>query len=358
MSKDRLASCLGCIALALALAWPAAGRAEEVVVAVGTGDWGQANIAAYVEPFERETGIRVIRHEGSGGLAQLRLQQESRSVEIDVWNLSTSWIKIAVGNNWLQRIDYSLYTPEQLAKIYPASKLEYGVGSLYYSIVMSYSVDAFKGRAAPATWAEFWDAQKFPGRRTLRNGVLGGGVWEIALLADGVTPDKLYPIDLPRAIRSLDRIRPHITAWWRDGSDGQQLFADRIVDIGPAFNGRIGNLQKQGMDLRMEWNGGILIQDFWAVAAGARNSAAAQKFIAFALRADRQADFARRIPYGPTNAGAFDLLDPAIGEQLPSHPKNIERQIVLNDEWYSAVDASGKSNLQRLNEAWARWSAR
>jgi putative spermidine/putrescine transport system substrate-binding protein len=112
------------------------------------------------------------------------------------------------------------------------------------------------------------------------------------------------------------------------------------------------------MALRMEWNGGILLQDFWAVAAGSRNSANAQKFVAFAMRADRQAEFARRIPYGPTNAAAFDLIDPAIGEQLPSHPQNIDKQVLMDDAWYSATDASGKSNLQRLFEFWTRWSAR
>jgi putative spermidine/putrescine transport system substrate-binding protein len=347
--------------LLMAFAFSPLALAQEVVVAVGTGDWAQANIKAYVEPFERETGIRVIRQEAAGGLAALRLQHESGNVETDVWNLSTTTIYIAGTNGWIQKIDYSLYTPEQLARIYPASRQEYGVGALYYSTVMTYNPASFQGRPVPSNWAEFWDVAKFPGRRTLID--TGGtgtnmGTLEIALMADGVAPDNLYPLDIPRAFRSLTRIRPSVVAWWRDGSDNQQLFADRVVDIGAAFNGRIGNLQKQGMDLRIEWNQGLLLQDFWAVAAKSRNSAAAQRFIAFALRPDRQADFVRRIPYGPTNAGAFDLIEPELGEQLPSHPKNFSRQVVRNDVWYAQTDASGKTNLQRVLEAWTRWSIR
>jgi putative spermidine/putrescine transport system substrate-binding protein len=349
MARSLCAGPIGGLILALATA-PLA-MANEVVVAVGTGDWAQANIKAYVEPFERETGIRVIRQEAAGGMAALRLQHESRSVETDVWNLSTAAITIAKANGWLQK----------MARIFPASRHEYGVGSLYYSTVMAYNPASFQGRAVPANWAEFWDVARFPGRRTLID--VGGtgtnqGTLEIALLADGVPPDQLYPLDIQRALRSLTRIRPHVVAWWRDGSDNQQLFADRLVDIGMAFNGRIGNLQKQGMDLKIEWNQGLLLQDFWAVATHSRNSANAQRFIAFALRADRQADFARRIPYGPTNAAAFDLIEPELGEQLPSHPKNFARQVVRNDEWYAETDASGRTNLQRVLEAWTRWSIR
>jgi putative spermidine/putrescine transport system substrate-binding protein len=359
MARSLFPGPIGGLILALAAA-PLA-MANEVVVAVGTGDWAQANIKAYVEPFERETGIRVIRQEAAGGMAALRLQHESRSVETDVWNISTATLIIARTNGWVQKIDYSLYTPEQMARIFPASRQEHGVGALYYSTVMSYNPASFQGRAVPANWAEFWDVARFPGRRTLTDAGGTGtnqGTLEIALLADGVPPDKLYPLDIQRALRALTRIRPHVVTWWRDGSDNQQLFADRLVDIGMAFNGRIGNLQKQGMDLRIEWNQGLLLQDFWAVATHSRNSASAQRFIAFALRADRQADFARRIPYGPTNAAAFDLIEPELGEQLPSHPRNFARQVVRNDEWYAQADASGKTNLQLVLEAWTRWSIR
>jgi putative spermidine/putrescine transport system substrate-binding protein len=36
---------------------------------------------------------------------------------------------------------------------------------------------------------------------------------EIALLADGVAPDKLYPLDLDRAFKKLDTIKKN-TIWW------------------------------------------------------------------------------------------------------------------------------------------------
>src|SRR6516165_2101981 len=47
-----------------------------------------------------------------------------------------------------------------------------------------------------------------------------------ALLADGVPRDKLYPLDIDRAFKKLDRIKPHIKVWWREGNQSQQLIRD------------------------------------------------------------------------------------------------------------------------------------
>jgi Spermidine/putrescine-binding periplasmic protein len=101
--------------------------------------------------------------------------------------------------------------------------------------------------------------------------------------------DKLYPMDVDRAFKSLDKIRPSVTTWWKEGAEGQQLFADKVVTIGDVFNGRIGNLQKKGMPLDIEWNQGKLQLDYWVIPKGAPNQQNAQKFIEFATRAKRRA---------------------------------------------------------------------
>src|SRR5438309_6091061 len=61
--------------------------------------------------------------------------------------------------------------------------------------VQTCALPIFPAGKRPTTWAEFWDAKKFPGPRTLRAGVYGTGAYEEALLADGVPMDKLYPMD-------------------------------------------------------------------------------------------------------------------------------------------------------------------
>jgi putative spermidine/putrescine transport system substrate-binding protein len=52
----------------------------------------------------------------------------------------------------------------------------------------------------------------FPGTRALRNDPQT--VLEAALLADGVPRDKLYPLDVDRAFKKLEQIKPDIAVWW------------------------------------------------------------------------------------------------------------------------------------------------
>ena len=37
-------------------------------------------------------------------------------------------------------------------------------------------------------------------------------------MADGVPWDKVYPMDIDRAFKSLDRIKPHVDVWWTSGA--------------------------------------------------------------------------------------------------------------------------------------------
>ena len=344
-------------ATAIAAPWVRKARADngQVIVAMGSGDWLDANIAAYAEPFQEESGVEVVIVEDWFSINKLRLWNETNSTEWDVVNMGGSDIPLGQARGWLVPIDFSLFNKDELAKIDKSAVHDYGVGALFYSTVLAYWEDQFKDRPAPTNWMEFWDVEKFPGRRTLVAGELGWGSWEIALLADGVPIDQIYPMDIERAFQSLKRIKPHITRWWSDGSDLQQSFADRIIDLGSAYNGRIGNLQKQGLPIVINWNQAKLETDFWGIPKGAPNEANAQKFVEFATRAKQQAIFAEHIPYGPTNLGAYEYLKPELAKTLPSYPDNLKGQFARNYAWEAEVGTDGKSNLERLIERWSQF---
>ena len=86
--------------------------------------------------------------------------------------------------------------------------------------------------------------QKFPGKRAIYKWVSVGAP-EIALLADGVAPEKLYPLDLDRVFAKLDTIKKEIV-WWGSGAQSQQLLASGETPIGMFWNGRIYAMQKDG----------------------------------------------------------------------------------------------------------------
>lgn len=351
----------GIMALALAASSGSLQRtataAEKVlVVQVGGGVWGDATMQAYVTPFEKETGIKVVPVRDWLSLAKLKLMVENRKVELDVGNMPWSNYLAAVKVGYLEKIDYGIFNKTELAQMDEYCKQPYGVGNVYYSWVMAYDAEKFPpGKPRPTTWAEFWDVKRFPGTRTLRAGNAGTGPYEEALLADGVPMDKLYPLDIERAFRSLAKIRPHITTWWKEGAEVQQLFADRVVTVGQTFHGRILDLQRKGMPLALEWNQGKLSLDHWVIPKGAPNAENAQKFIAFATRGRQQAIFNELFPNGPTNQGAFEYIKPETARLLPTHPENRKKQFLRNDAWYAEIGPSSKSNLEALIERWNKW---
>ena len=346
---------LGTFARRPARAAPALKGTGSVIVFDGGGAWGKAQHAAYFAPFEKETGIRVVAAP-RGPAGKFRASILAGAPAYDVSDISAGLLGTFTKEKLLLPIDYQYFDPADRAAFKPVAAGEYMVPALFYSLVVAYSTARFKTRA-PADWAQLWDTKAFPGQRTLAAGNrgAGGGTFEVALLADGVTPDRLYPLDFPRALRSLDRIRPAILKFWDAGAEPVQLMIDGDVAAGSAWNGRILDMTAQGAKLGLSWEQGILQWDAWVVPKGARNRENAMKFLAFAARPDRQAQFAELIAYGPTNARAYDLIKPDRAKVLPTAPAQRGRQIVQNYDFWAADARPGVTNDQRATELWEAW---
>jgi putative spermidine/putrescine transport system substrate-binding protein len=335
---------------------PAQDDSNTLVIMVGGGEWADANIHAYVAPFERETGIRVITVRDDLQLSRLKLMQESGHIDIDVGSLGAVQAMQADHLGYLTSIDYSGFPAAQIEQLPAEARQRWGVGALVYAIVIGF--DTRSAGERPATWADVWDMHRFPGARSFINGRTGTAPLEEALLADGVPAAELYPLDLDRAFASLDRIKPLVLKWWSAGSEGEQLFRDGQVRVGELYDARLAVLQAAGKPIGFTYEQGKRLMDYWVIPKGAPNAAVAQKFIAFATRAERQAHFAQRIPYGPTNTAAFNLIPTEIGARLASHPDNQRRQFTLNAAWYAAVQADGRTNLDHVIERWNDWISR
>jgi putative spermidine/putrescine transport system substrate-binding protein len=297
---------------------------------------------AYYDAFEQETGIKVINVDVDP--ARVRAMVESGNIELDIFTSDPSYVLLYSKEGLLEPIDYSKFKPEDLEALIPEAKMEYGVGAYFYSWVMAYNTNTFTAETAPANWSDFWDAEKFPGPRSLHSGVGGPQApLEIALLADGVAIEDLYPIDVDRAFASLEKIKPSIVKWWALGAEGAQVLADQESVMGDIYNARATNLIKDGAPLSIVWNGGIMAMDGWMVIKGAPHLDAAQQFVAFASSAERQAEFAKRLPYGPVNTRSAEFLDEETLANLPTSPEHLPNMVVFDVAWwmenYDAVTA-------------------
>jgi putative spermidine/putrescine transport system substrate-binding protein len=308
----------------------------EVRIATFGGTMQDAQAKAYFEPFEKLSGITVRAFPGSNP-AKIKAMVETGNVDWDMAQLSRgSILNLQKHGDYFEKIDYGLVDDG----VGPEYRFEYGLEMLVWSQVMAYRTDAFKG-APPQGWADFWDVEKFPGDRAMAG--TGAGGWpelELALMAAGVPPDKLYPLDIDKGFASYDKIKKSVVKWWDTGAVPIQLLTDREVALTTVWNGRMAALQAAGVPAAISWRQGLLKRDAWGIPKGAKNKANAMKFAAYSTMAIPQARVALGIPYGTVNAKSDEFIPADRMEVLPSAPA-IKAQLVRYDYdwWIENADA-------------------
>src|SRR5205823_6054751 len=156
-----------------------------------------------------------------------------------------------------------------------------------------------------------WDGKKFAGGRSMN---FGGGVTpqlEIALLADGVPKDKLYPVDVARAYASMAKLKPLVNKWYGSHAEAIQLVTSGESAIACTVGPRGVGAKREGAPIDVEFNEGKLAADHWCIVKGSRNREAGHALINYAIDAKRQAAMSQEVPYGPSNRKAIELLKPA-----------------------------------------------
>jgi len=298
-----------CIAAALAfLSTPAS--AQMIVFSSWGGTTQDAQESEWAKPFSDSSGIAVVQ-DGPTDYGKITAMVEAGSVAWDVVDVEFDWALKAGKQGLLEPLDFTIIDKSALD---PRFVSDYAVGSFYYSFVLGWNPANFSGEQ-PSTFADLFDLAKFPGSRTFYKWS-APGVIEAALLADGVAPENLYPLDLDRAFAKLDTIKSEII-WWGSGAESQQLLAAGEAPIGLFWNGRLVALEAHGIEMGVSWDQNITAADALVVPKGTENKEAAMKFVAAATSAKGQADFAAASGYAPINLGSAALMDPAVAATLP-----------------------------------------
>jgi len=201
---------------------------------------------------------------------------------------------------------------------------------------------------APQSWADFWDVEKFPGRRALY--AQPKPLLEMALLADGVPIDKLYPIDLDRAFKKLDQIKKHVNVWYKDLGQVDALLQNGEVDMLLTSNGRAHAAKKAGFPVDYTFKEGAWEQGYWVVMKNAPNAENAMKLIAYTALPEGQAAFAKAFAYGGPNKKAYAMMDPQVAAGLPTAPQNLPGQFQIDAKWWT-------DHLEEVNRRWVEWFA-
>ncbi|MDR5734247.1 ABC transporter substrate-binding protein [Caballeronia sp. LZ025] len=336
----------GAGALAVASAMPIVARAQskQIVVSDPGGPYTTAYREAFYDPFEKATGIKVVSvARESQPVAQFAAMVQTKNYVWDVTTLTLSAdIPYLESKGLLEPIGLK---PSEFPDVMPEAITPNWLGVDVYSTVLAYRADKFKDNG-PKSWADFWDVKKFPGRRSLRRSPLD--TLEQALLADGVPLDKLYPLDVDRAFKSLDKIKPHISIWWTSGAQAMQAIQSGDVDLISTWNGRAQAAKDAGAPVTIVWNQGLYSIEGWGIPKGTPRAEAAKQFVRFCADAKRQALLTRTLAYGPTNKRAFDTISKERAPLLPTAPDNIKEMKLPSPQWWEA-------NRQTVTERFNSW---
>jgi putative spermidine/putrescine transport system substrate-binding protein len=323
-----------------------AGAAGKLVVRTIGGAYEEAVVKTIFEPFTKATGVEMVKVPAT--LGKLLAMFESGNIELDIVDAGELGMLSLSQKGALEKINYKGWKLTNPADIDADVRRDDMVADLYFSSVLGYNTQTFPTGKHPRSWAEFWDAKRFPGPRMLADIASGAVDLEFALLADGVPKDKLYPIDVDRAFKSLDRVRPAIRKFWDTGALSAQMLADKEVVLGSIWNGRLQAVADKGAPLAIEWNEAMLQVQYWGIMKGTKNPEDAQRFIDFACQPQVQASFARAIPYGPPNRQAFKHIPADLAARLPSSPEYKAKAFLQNGQWWA-------DNRSKIAERWSQW---
>lgn len=283
----------------------------------------EARVKAFLEPFEKESGIKV-RTADADPAKFVAMAERKRSqwdlVDADGFSV-IEWNDRGI----LEELPESVTRCDMVPKKYQS--LATGGYTQAFNIV--YRKDAFP-KGGPESWADFWNVKKYPGKRGFQGSYLAAV--EAALLADGVAKDELYPLDFDRGFAKLDELRPHMRLYESYGQ-AQQFLQAKSVDLAVLPNGRAFGLQRKGVDLEIVWNEAIYFSWNGApVPKGAPNVEAVHELLSYMAKPEPQAEFAKLTAYGPTVSAAYDLLDEKTRKNLPGAPETVDLAALVDAE--------------------------
>ena len=306
------------------------------------GVYQEAQRKAWLQPYTELTGVQFTEDENSSN-ATIKAQVEAGQVTWDVVDVGNDF-GLDVHKDLLEPLDFSLIPKDELNA--DLGITDYRIPDITYGVVLAYNTEVLGAGNVPAGWADFFDTAKFPGKRGVWD-YSEGGMLEFALMADGVAPGDLYPLDLPRATAKLNTIKDDIV-FWASGAESQELIGSGEVAMTMIWNGRGWSAKNiDNKPVEMQWNQQIVTADYLVVPKGTPNKEAAMRFIAYTACAENNGKPSEYIPNGPTNVNSEP--NPAMVNDL-SVTNADENSAYFDDEYL--ID-----NYEEIDAAWQEWKA-
>ncbi|MBN9210640.1 MAG: hypothetical protein BGO45_02540 [Microbacterium sp. 71-36] len=311
----------------------------QVVWADYGGPTNESRQVAYFDSFIDETGVDVVSTSIEDSVYKSELKGEEG--DYDIFQAGISDI--------LPNLDNLAEIPaDAQGSLLPENVRPYYIGGFVFGIAQGWLTATFPN-GGPQDWADFFDTTKFPGKRAWP-GDPGSydSSYEIALIADGVKPADLYPLDIPRAEKKLDSIRDSLV-FYQSYPETQQLLSSGSVAIAVTVTGQFRALQNAGQDVTVQWNQAFAIPSGMVSPKSSKNPDAVAALASWMNDPARQAVFTTRTGYGPVNPAVFDELPEDVASQVVNAPSHTNL-LSYGEEWRA-------ENADLLLNSYTAWLA-
>ncbi|MFI9625901.1 ABC transporter substrate-binding protein [Streptomyces sp. NPDC052042] len=306
----------------------------------GSG-YQEAQARAWLTPWATTEGVTAVQDQPTD-YAKIKTMVEANRVTWDVVD-TEPFFPVGACGKYAEKLDFNKIDKSKFPK---GTVSDCAVPDAMYSLVLVYNPAKYPD-AQPASIADFFDTKKFPGKR-LAPGFATGGAIEAALIGDGVTPDKLYPLDYDRAFKKLDTLGKNLS-FWETSAQSQQALESKQADMALVWSGRAYMAAKNGSAYKPVWQDNMLAYAVLMVPKGAPNKERAMDFIAYATGPKGQATFAEDQPYAVVNSDAEPKLDNL------AQAWNTARSDIQDKGFYQNVGWWAK-NQDQATKRWTDWA--
>ncbi|MFJ6654363.1 PotD/PotF family extracellular solute-binding protein [Microbacterium sp. NPDC091313] len=310
----------------------------QVVWADFGGPTNESRQVAYFDGFVDDTGVDVVSSSIEDAVYYPMLEGEDG--DYDVFQVSTA--DILAYPDHIQEIPADAQGDLIDEKLRP-----YVVGGFYIGIAQGWLTDTYAD-GGPQNWKDFFDTEKYPGKRAWPGSPgFFDGSYEIALLADGVAPEDLYPLDLERATKKLDSIRDDLV-FYQSYPEVQQLLSSGSAAIAVSVTGQFKALQNSGLDVTVQWNQAFQALNGFVIPEKSSNPDAVKALAEWINKPENQAVFTERTGYGPVNSAVFDELSDEVADNVVNGPAHADGLLQWDEQWR----ADNKDLLINSYTAW------
>jgi len=298
-----------------------------MVYACTGGSTGKIEQEIFVEPVAKALKMDI-RVDGTMSPAKVEAMVKANAVEWDIVNFTGGFMHAGAEKGLLMPVDRTVVDQSVLE---PALRSDHGTYTHSGGVVMAWNTKKYGEDKGPQSWADFFDAKKFPGSRAMYKAP--DYLCEATLRAAGLKLEEIYPLTdekMKIVFAKLKEFKPQVSLWYTQGAVPAQALATGQIDLALTTTGRVLIVKGEGAPVAFTMQDGLINVFALMVPKGAPYAKEAMQLMAASIGEPAQAKLLTAGAYGPVRASVIAKATPEQRRYLAFAPENRKNMLLVN----------------------------